>query len=62
MNSLITALPLEGLEDIIRTVPLDYAIFNNTEQFSNCSEQGGKAIDGRHTEDRPLLGMGQTCA
>ena len=61
MNSLFTALLLEGLEDIIRTVRLDYAIFDNTEQFSNCSE-GGKVIDGRHTEDRPLLGMGQTCA
>jgi hypothetical protein len=39
MNSLITDFQHEGLTGSIGTVPLDYALVDNTEQIYKCSEQ-----------------------
>ena len=39
MNSLITDFQQEGLTGSIGTVPLDYALVDNTEQIYKCSEQ-----------------------
>jgi len=39
MNSLITDFQQEGLTGSIRTVPLDYALVDNTQQIYKCSEQ-----------------------
>jgi len=39
MNSLITDFQQEGLTGSIGTVPLGYALVDNTEQIYKCSEQ-----------------------
>ena len=39
MNSLITDFQQEGFTGSIGTVPLDYALVDNTEQIYKCSEQ-----------------------
>ena len=52
MNSLITDFQQEGLTGSIGTVPLDYALVDNTEQIYKCSEQQVQPL----TDDTRTIG------
>ena len=55
MNSLITDFQQEGLTGSIGTVPLDYALVDNTEQVYKCSEQQVQPLkDDTRTTGRSL--------